>query len=173
MADPGQGRRAVKDQLRARKPGDECFVKVSIGDARQILNTFYDAIAQRAYEIYRRRGGLEGGELQDWADAERELLHPLCCGTLELEDRVIVSTDASALDAKQIEICVEPRRLIVVGMKEAADTSGARQAVYRVCALPVAVDPSRVQVKQRGCTLDIVMRKAGTGKGRNVAAKAA
>jgi Protein of unknown function (DUF2934) len=33
-----------------------------------------EEIAQRAYEIYRERGGAAGDELSDWIMAERELI---------------------------------------------------------------------------------------------------
>jgi hypothetical protein len=32
-----------------------------------------DEIARRAYEIYLRRGGEHGGDLDDWLEAERQL----------------------------------------------------------------------------------------------------
>ncbi len=32
-----------------------------------------DAIKRRAFEIYERRGGNHGGDLDDWLEAEREL----------------------------------------------------------------------------------------------------
>jgi len=32
-----------------------------------------DAVARRAYEIYQRRGGDHGADLDDWLAAEREL----------------------------------------------------------------------------------------------------
>lgn len=32
-----------------------------------------DAVAKRAYEIYQRRGGGHGADLDDWLEAEREL----------------------------------------------------------------------------------------------------
>jgi len=32
-----------------------------------------DAIAKRAYEIYQRRGGNHGADLDDWLEAERQL----------------------------------------------------------------------------------------------------
>jgi hypothetical protein len=36
-------------------------------------NDQHDAIARRAYEIYRQRGGADGNELDDWIQAEAEL----------------------------------------------------------------------------------------------------
>lgn len=32
-----------------------------------------DDVARRAYEIYQRRGGVDGADLDDWLAAEREL----------------------------------------------------------------------------------------------------
>jgi hypothetical protein len=32
-----------------------------------------DAVARRAYEIYQRRGGSHGADLDDWLEAERQL----------------------------------------------------------------------------------------------------
>jgi Protein of unknown function (DUF2934) len=34
-----------------------------------------EAIAKRAYEIYQRRGGSHGADLDDWLEAERQLKH--------------------------------------------------------------------------------------------------
>lgn len=36
----------------------------------------YQAVEFRAYENFLRRGGAHGSDLQDWFDAERELLGP-------------------------------------------------------------------------------------------------
>lgn len=36
-----------------------------------------EAIAQRAYEIYTRRGGTHGADLDDWLEAERQLREEL------------------------------------------------------------------------------------------------
>ncbi|MCC6857329.1 MAG: DUF2934 domain-containing protein [Bryobacterales bacterium] len=49
----------------------------SESDAKQIAASHLDAqehIRRRAYEIYRKRGGGEGRALDDWLEAERELL---------------------------------------------------------------------------------------------------
>ena len=34
----------------------------------------HEAVARRAYEIFLRRGGAPGRDLEDWLQAERELL---------------------------------------------------------------------------------------------------
>ena len=35
-----------------------------------------DRIAQRAYELYLARGGGDGQDMDDWFNAERELVNP-------------------------------------------------------------------------------------------------
>ena len=47
----------------------------SVGDTT-IAAPDRDRIAMRAYELYLARGGSEGGELDDWLAAERELRAP-------------------------------------------------------------------------------------------------
>ena len=46
--------------------------KKSNGAAADNMNDA-DAVARRAYEIYQRRGGDHGADLDDWLAAEREL----------------------------------------------------------------------------------------------------
>lgn len=41
------------------------------GDLDRPITT--DRIAQRAYELFLNRGGQDGGDLDDWLQAEREL----------------------------------------------------------------------------------------------------
>ncbi len=36
----------------------------------------HDAIARRAYDIYRSRGGSHGSDVEDWLEAERQLRKP-------------------------------------------------------------------------------------------------
>ena len=45
--------------------------KKTNGAADQLNDS--EAVARRAYEIYQRRGGNDGADLDDWLEAEREL----------------------------------------------------------------------------------------------------
>ena len=40
-----------------------------------------DKIAEKAYEIFKSRGGTPGNDLDDWLQAERELARPQMNGT--------------------------------------------------------------------------------------------
>jgi hypothetical protein len=64
---------------RPKKPANGASDSPVVARARKKGNGAIDylndpeAIARRAYEIYERRGGRDGADLDDWLEAEREL----------------------------------------------------------------------------------------------------
>jgi hypothetical protein len=48
-------------------------MRTSAKDAADRSNPRYDEIAEAAYHRYLRRGGYDGGDFDDWVEAEREL----------------------------------------------------------------------------------------------------
>jgi len=57
--------------------------------AKESINTdqaLHERIAQKAYEFYQKRGKSSGHDLEDWLEAEREVL-----GREELADREVFS----------------------------------------------------------------------------------
>ena len=101
-------------------PQQRQAVKVKIVNAAECLPAISAVIAKRAYEIYESRGCRSGRDQEDWRMAENEILQPLCCGVLDSKEGVMISAFCSSCGAKdieQIEVCVEPHRLIVVGTR--------------------------------------------------------
>lgn len=45
------------------------------GDDRRQLDQAQPMIAQRAYELYVQRGHVHGHDLEDWLEAERQILN--------------------------------------------------------------------------------------------------
>jgi len=60
--------RSSKPDRKARAPQQEPKVPLDSRDDRHLL------IAKRAYELYSERGYRHGTALDDWLDAEREIL---------------------------------------------------------------------------------------------------
>ena len=44
------------------------------GNPLKTLSASREEIAARAYEIYLQRGGVDGRDIEDWTQAERELM---------------------------------------------------------------------------------------------------
>ena len=127
-----------------------------------LTRRIHEAVALRAYHIYKRRGCLPGQDLEDWRHAEREVVKLLSCGFLRLDDKISVDTDASIFQEGEIEIGVEPRRLSVCGKQRiprgeprVGETASRDEVVFYVLYLPVDIDPLHVRARFNGCCLEI------------------
>jgi HSP20 family molecular chaperone IbpA len=123
-----------------------------------------DAIAKKVLQNVASLGFEPGHELKDWREAESEILHPLNCGFLVLDNSVELNLDAASFDEGEIQICVEPRNLMICG-KDHANSSdiaskSADQSVIRTLELPLEIDPSAVTAGFRGRTIEIDFPKA-------------
>lgn len=62
-------RRVMINQAGANKP-----ISKPVRDAQPSFDDLHAHIATRAYELYRQRGCREGCAVEDWLDAEREIV---------------------------------------------------------------------------------------------------
>jgi HSP20 family molecular chaperone IbpA len=113
----------------------------------------HNMIARRAYELFECRGRVPSHEIDDWVQAESEVIYPCCHDLKESAEAIILRVDLpGSLTADQLTVSVEPRRLLVSGEKEisllygdASDTHWEvrSQQIFRVHDLPADVDPSK------------------------------
>jgi hypothetical protein len=128
-----------------------------------------EAVARRAYEIFESRGSAPWHELEDWRQAEAELVGPRCSGEMNLDGTLWVGTDAAIFEQGTVEIWVAPRKITICGKasvdkvdahrKHIAPRQG-RQMIFHALNLPVEIDPSHVTAKFNGPSLEILLRKA-------------
>jgi hypothetical protein len=166
----------MKDQQKTANHRGRRTANVKIGNTAARLKEISAAIAKRAYEIYERQGRRSGCDRENWLLAEREILQPLCCGVLESEDRIIISLFCSALgtdEVEEIELCIEPHRLIIAGKKGPSAVLDKDDRVYRVLPLAEEFDLSSVKLRQHGPQLEIEIRKSKVSKNSTVAERAA
>lgn len=152
-------------------------VKVMVLSANEQARSIQEAIARHAYEIFERRGSGGGHELEDWRQAESELMSHFCCGEMTLDGGLWLGTDVSILEEGTIEVWIAPGRITICGkarLKKERATSGesCAQSVYRVVDLPIEVDPSGVTTRFSGPSLEIVLRKAQAKPAHTMAAVA-
>lgn len=129
--------------------------KVRVVDPKECAKVVSEAIARRAYEIYKARGAAAGQDREDWQLAEREIVQPLSCGVLRLENGVDVATDVSTLKANEIEVCVEPHALSIIGKRVPTAGSGTRPLSCRKITFLEELDSSSVRVRRKGSILEI------------------
>jgi hypothetical protein len=143
-------------------------IQIKIGKPEECWKTLASLICRRACAIYERRATTreEGPEI--WHLAESQIERPLCCGMLKLNRGWQISFDAAEMGTTEIDVCVEPRRLILLGKKSIGGT-GATDSVVRVLKLPNEVDPGTVSMRREGPIIDIELQDAEPGQHRAAA----
>ena len=140
-------------------------VKLTIIDGNEQMRRMQEAVAHRAYAIFESRGSGSWHELEDWRQAESELVRPLCCGRMTSGDSLWIGTDARIFEQGTIEIWVAPRKITISGEPRSDKdvhsigprSRGAR--IFRVLDLCIDVDPSHMTAKLHGPSLEILARK--------------
>jgi HSP20 family protein len=146
------------------------------------IQQVYDSIAQRAFEIFDNNGRWRGRELNDWLQAESELLHPVHLELEESDDNLTVRAEVPGFSNKELEINVGPHKLTITAKHEAQEESKKGKTVYsercakeilRVVDLPAEIDSSKVTATLKDGILSLELPKAPHAKTVRVEAKAA
>jgi len=128
-----------------------------------------NAIARRAFEIFEGRGRKDGHDLEDWFQAESELLHPMHLDIAESDDIFTVRAEVPGFSAKELEVGVDPHRLTISGKRETSRERTSKKTIYmdhclnqifRSYDLPTDVDSSKVKASLKDGVLELVMPKA-------------
>src|SRR5438105_12875887 len=110
----------MKEQSPPRQREANTPVKfVSPGILLNRKNEIHNMIARRAYELFESHGFTHGHDVDDWIEAEVDLLHPYRHDLKESVEAIIFRADLpSSFAADQLKVSVEPRRLTVSGERE-------------------------------------------------------
>ncbi len=148
----------------------------------QRLGEVYDAIARRAYDLFEIRGRQDGHDWEDWFQAEFEALNPMPVEIRDADNELIVHADLPGFTDKDIEVRVEPQRLIISGKREEVHDERKQKTLYserrsnevlRTLDLPEPIDPDKVKATLHDGTLEIALPKAQPAKKVPVSTKAA
>ena len=146
------------------------------------FDRIYDSIARRAFERFEVNGRLIGHDLEDWFNAETEVLHPVKINMKETESSLLVQAEVPGFTAKDLEIRVEPRRLTIGGKREVNEEQKKGKTVYqehrsdeifRVFDLPVEVDSQKVTATLKNGVLELQMPTSAKAKGTRIEVKSA
>lgn len=145
-------------------------VQVTVMDADEQTRRTQATVARRAYEIFESRGSASWHELEDWREAESELVRALSCGRMKLGDSLWIGFDTALFREGTIDIWVAPGRITICGEPRVrreepapapAGSSKRRETIFCVADLPLEIDPLKVTAKLRGRFLEVVLGKAG------------
>jgi HSP20 family molecular chaperone IbpA len=141
------------------------------------MSEIRDMIASRAYELYEARGGSHGRDIEDWTQAEHEIMHLCRHDIRESDDAVILHAQIPGSQADQLEVSIEPRRLMVNGTisldARRIPAEPRKQRIFRLHELPAEVNPLSATAVLKNHTLIVTMPKVIADKPRTQTTNAA
>jgi len=156
-------------------------VKTTSNDLIERFNKVYDQIANRAFSIFENEG-LFGRDLENWFKAETELFHPVHVNVTEAGGTVAVQAEVPGFEVKDLEVTLEPQRLIISGKRETNEETQKGKTVYReqcsneifrAVALPAEVDASKATATLKNGVLELRAPKSATATTSRVEVKTA
>jgi HSP20 family molecular chaperone IbpA len=140
-------------------------VQIVEADILDKMNETDASIAQRAYEIYQRRGGGHGSDRDDWFCAEQEVLRPLLVERNVTDNALRLTAQVPGFDARDLEVAIGHRRAVICGIhpdsNQPGDTCGEDARVMRIVELPFDVNPVLARATLEKGTLEIVLPRSG------------
>ncbi len=146
------------------------------------MDAVFDTIARRAYDIFERNGRLLGRDWEDWFQAERELFHPVHVHVVEAGNSLEVKAEVPGFSEKELEVNVEPRRIVITGKRESAKEEKKGKTVYsetcsdqlmRIIDLPAEVEAEKATATLKNGILELSMPKAAKAGAIRIKPKAA
>ena len=138
-------------------------------DVEKLMNQ----VRQRAYQLFEWRGCTDGHELEDWLNAEMELVKPVPVEIAEKDNVLHIRADLPGIKAEELEINLEPGILAIKGEhreeteKKDEKTYGSErraQQIFRRVALPVNVIPEKATATLKDGVLELSVPKAEPAK---------
>jgi len=146
------------------------------------MNEMFSAISRRAYEIFERNGRAFGRELEDWFQAEKELLHPVHVHVSETDEGLEVKAEVPGFNEKELEVCVEPNLIVITGKRETAKEEKKGKTVYtercsdeimRIVHLPAEVEADKATATLKNGILELSLPKVAKARTIRIQPKAA
>jgi len=113
------------------------------------IDDMYDLITERAYEIFRQRGGTATLDLEDWLTAERELLFKPEVDVEENDRTITVRIRLGEIRPLDMQLLLTPDAMVIQG-----EHGPAPKKVFRTVQFPRRIDVGKADVKyENGCLI--------------------
>jgi HSP20 family protein len=148
----------------------------------RIMREMNQNIAEHAYYLAQQRGFNPGNDLDDWFRAESELFRAVPVELTHDDDELKVLAEVPGFTADDVNIHLEPTRLVIRGNKKSEQhtkkgtlsyTERESTQIFRAVHLPVEVDPEKANATVRDGLLEITLPKAQSARPKRVQVKAA
>src|SRR5438128_9855961 len=119
-------------RMQPTKPASPTPLKVvAATDLFASMQRLHDSVARRASEIFESQGRTFGHDLENWLQAESELLHPVHVDVAESDEGLTVRAEIPGFRGENLMVGVEARRLTIAGKGEAEEERRNEKTIYR------------------------------------------
>ena len=131
----------------------------------QLMRSVHEQIRARAFQ--QPRG--EGHELENWLEAERDVLYSPACMLTETQDEIRLEAAVPCVDAKSLQVDVMPHSITIEGrmMKTKACRGETihrlkfgREQLLRQLDLPARINPKYAKATLENGVLNITAKRA-------------
>ena len=132
------------------------------------VQTTIESIRQRAFDLFQHRNGANGSEMEDWVQAERDLIWSPACELLDEENEFKATVALPGFDAKDVQVSATPGELVI----QAASTHThegkngnvrfcefSDKQIFRRLELPTLIDVDKVSATLKDGILKITAPK--------------
>jgi HSP20 family protein len=146
------------------------------------MDETFNALARRAYEIFDGNGRVFGRDLDNWLQAERELLHPVALNITETGEAFTVKAEVPGFTEKEIKVAVEAYRVTITGLRESSKEEKKGKTVcaecrsdqiLRIVNLPSEIDADKATATLKNGMLELTLPKVATAQSLPIRSKAA
>jgi HSP20 family protein len=166
----------------AIKKCEELAKPIKFGSLFDQIEGTFNTLAHRAYEIFDSNGRGFGHELEHWFQAERELLHPVALNVVETPEAFEVKAEVPGFSEKDLEVGVEPQRLMITGKRESSKeekkgktvlTESSSDQLLRIVNLTAEVEAGKVTAILKNGILELTLPKKAKAQPVRIHPKAA
>lgn len=160
----------MPEQGTAARPAREVTpIKKEVGEIIDHVQKLSTELARRAYEIFEENGRKIGLDLAHWFQAESELLHPIHVRIAESDEAITVRAEVPGFEAKDLDIRLEPRKLMIAGKRGASEGKAAcfercSDQILRVVNLSAEVDTTKAVATLKDGVLKLELPKVVVAK---------
>jgi len=143
------------------------------------MDAAFGEVARRAFQIFEGNGRIFGHDLEDWFKAEGELFRPVRIELTESDESLEIKAEAPGFTEKELEISVQPRRVVITGKHESTEKGQKKgktvraefysDQLLRIVDLPAEVETDKVTATLKNGLLTLAMPKVA--KARSVRIK--
>jgi HSP20 family molecular chaperone IbpA len=143
------------------------------------MQEFFDLIARRPFELLGSAPRLFTREMENCFKPEPEVFRPVNLKLHETEEALVIRAEVPGFTEKELDVHVEPGRLIITAKKEYKEEKKELaplykeklNQIYRTVKFPIEIRPEEVKAVLKNGVLELTLPKAEVVKKVHVEVK--